>query len=41
VREDSVLYPPVEVLARGERFEPMPPAAQRLRDRLWTEIKAA
>jgi spermidine/putrescine transport system substrate-binding protein len=37
----STLYPPAEVLARGEWFEAMPAAAQRLRDRLWTEIKSA
>jgi spermidine/putrescine transport system substrate-binding protein len=41
VRENPVLYPPDEILARGEWFAPMPPAAQRLRDRLWTEIKSA
>jgi spermidine/putrescine transport system substrate-binding protein len=35
------LYPPGEVLAQGEWFEAMPAAAQRLRDRLWTEIKSA
>jgi spermidine/putrescine transport system substrate-binding protein len=38
---DPALYPPPEVLARGEWFEAMPAAAQRLRDRLWTEIKSA
>ena len=38
---NPVLYPPPDVLARGEWFAPMPAAAQRLRDRLWTEIKAA
>jgi spermidine/putrescine transport system substrate-binding protein len=37
----AALYPPADVLARGEWFAPLPPAAQRLRDRLWTEIKAA
>jgi spermidine/putrescine-binding protein len=41
-REDNaVLYPPAGVLARGEWFEPLPAAAQRLRDRVWTEIKSA
>lgn len=39
--ESEVLYPPAATLARGEWFEPLPAAAQRLRDRLWTEIKAA
>ncbi|MCZ2075654.1 MAG: spermidine/putrescine ABC transporter substrate-binding protein [Bryobacteraceae bacterium] len=36
-----VLYPSDEVMARGEWFEALPAPAQRLRDRLWTEIKAA
>jgi len=39
VRQDPVLYPIPEVLARGEWFEAQPAASQRLRDRLWTEIK--
>jgi spermidine/putrescine transport system substrate-binding protein len=34
------LYPDSATLARGEWFATLPPAAQRLRDRLWTEIKA-
>jgi spermidine/putrescine-binding protein len=41
LRDNQVLYPPQEVLDRGEWFAPVPPAAQRLRDRLWTEIKSA
>jgi spermidine/putrescine transport system substrate-binding protein len=41
VRKSPTLYPPPEVLRRGEWFEPLPTAAQRLRDRLWTEIKSA
>jgi spermidine/putrescine transport system substrate-binding protein len=41
VRASPTLYPPPEVLRRGEWFEPLPTAAQRLRDRLWTEIKSA
>lgn len=41
VREDPILYPPPDVLARGEWFAAMPAAAQRLRDRIWTEIKSA
>jgi len=41
LRANATLFPPAEVLARGEWFQPMPAAAQRLRDRLWTEIKAA
>jgi spermidine/putrescine transport system substrate-binding protein len=41
MRTDPVLYPPPDVLSRGELFEPLQPAAQRLRDRIWTEIKSA
>ncbi len=41
IRDNPTLYPPAEVLARGEWMETMPPEAQRLRDRLWTEIKSA
>lgn len=41
MRDDPILYPPPEVRARGEWFEAMPAAAQRLRDRIWTEIKSA
>lgn len=39
IRRDPVLYPPPEVLARGEWFEAQPATSQKLRDRLWTEIK--
>jgi spermidine/putrescine transport system substrate-binding protein len=39
LRSDPVLYPPAETLARGEWFAPQSAAGQRLRDRLWTEIK--
>jgi spermidine/putrescine-binding protein len=41
LRDNPVLYPPAETLARGEWFEPQSAASQRLRDRLWTEIKSA
>ena len=41
LREDPILYPPPEVQAHGEWFEAMPAPAQRLRDRIWTEIKSA
>ncbi|HEX5432289.1 MAG TPA: spermidine/putrescine ABC transporter substrate-binding protein [Bryobacteraceae bacterium] len=41
LRDNPVLYPPAEVLARGEWFKPQSAASQRLRDRLWTEIKSA
>jgi spermidine/putrescine transport system substrate-binding protein len=39
VRQDPVLYPAPEVLARGEWFQAQPAASQKIRDRLWTEIK--
>jgi len=39
LRSDPVLYPPPDVLGRGEWFTPQSAAGQRLRDRLWTEIK--
>jgi spermidine/putrescine transport system substrate-binding protein len=38
---DPVLYPPDADYARGLWPRALPPAAQRYRDRLWTEIKAA
>jgi spermidine/putrescine transport system substrate-binding protein len=41
VRENPVLYPPAEILARGEWFEPQTASSQSLRDRLWTEIKSS
>jgi spermidine/putrescine transport system substrate-binding protein len=41
LRDNPVLYPPAEVLALGEWLEAQPAAAQRLRDRLWTEIKSS
>jgi spermidine/putrescine transport system substrate-binding protein len=41
LRHHPALYPPEEVLARGEWFAPQPAEVQRLRDRLWTEIKSA
>lgn len=41
IRDNPTLYPPSEVLQRGEWFAPMSASAQRLRDRLWTEIKSA
>ena len=41
LRDNPVLYPAAETLARGEWLEPQPAAGQRLRDRLWTEIKSA
>jgi spermidine/putrescine transport system substrate-binding protein len=41
VRSSPVLYPAPDVLARGEWFTGLPPQAQKLRDRYWTEIKSA
>jgi spermidine/putrescine transport system substrate-binding protein len=41
VRDNQAIYPKVDVLARGEWFEALPAPAQRLRDRIWTEIKSA
>lgn len=40
VEGNLVLYPAQETLARGEWFAAMPGTVQRLRDRLWTEIKS-
>jgi spermidine/putrescine transport system substrate-binding protein len=41
LRNHPALYPPQDVLARGEWFAPQPAEVQRLRDRLWTEVKSA
>lgn len=41
MRSSPVLYPSEDVLHRGEWFTSLSSANQRLRDRLWTEIKAA
>lgn len=41
IRDNPVLYPQQDVLARGEWFQPLTPEAQRLRDRIWTEIKSS
>lgn len=40
-REDEVLYPPPGVAEKGEFFATLPASAQRLRDRIWTEVKTA
>jgi spermidine/putrescine transport system substrate-binding protein len=40
-RDNPTLYPSAEVVARGEWARTVDPATQRLRDRLWTEIKSA
>jgi len=41
MRINPTLYPPMEIFQRGEWPQTVPPAAQKLRDRIWTEIKAA
>ncbi|MEQ1885568.1 MAG: spermidine/putrescine ABC transporter substrate-binding protein [Bryobacteraceae bacterium] len=41
VREDPVLYPPDAIYVRAEWFQPQTVPSQRMRDRLWTEIKSA
>jgi spermidine/putrescine transport system substrate-binding protein len=41
LRENPILFPAPEVMAKGEWFRPLPQAAQRLRDRYWTEIKSS
>ena len=41
IRTNQALYPPPSVLERAEWFETLSAQAQRLRDRIWTEIKAA
>jgi spermidine/putrescine-binding protein len=41
MRNNETLYPGPDILQRGEWIEPVPAAIQRLRDRLWTEIKSA
>ena len=41
VRESATLYPPPAILARGTWPTALPAGAQRLRDRMWTEIKSA
>jgi spermidine/putrescine transport system substrate-binding protein len=40
-RDNVVLYPSADVLARGEWFAALPGKAQQLRDRYWTEIKSS
>ncbi len=41
LRNNPVLYPDSRTLSRGEWFAPLPSRAQRMRDRLWTEVKSA
>jgi len=40
-RENPTLYPGADVVARGEWAKTVEPGTQRLRDRLWTELKSA
>jgi spermidine/putrescine-binding protein len=40
-RNHPALYPPPDVFERGEWPRTLAPATQRLRDRIWTEIKSA
>jgi spermidine/putrescine transport system substrate-binding protein len=40
-KRDPVLYPPDDIYKRGIWPAALPSAAQRYRDRLWTEIKSA
>lgn len=40
LRDHAVLYPDATTLQRGEWFAPLSGDAQKLRDRLWTEIKS-
>ncbi|MGA2740940.1 MAG: spermidine/putrescine ABC transporter substrate-binding protein [Bryobacteraceae bacterium] len=41
LRSNTTLFPTAETMARGQWIATMPGATQRLRDRMWTEIKAA
>ncbi|HTQ53610.1 MAG TPA: spermidine/putrescine ABC transporter substrate-binding protein [Bryobacteraceae bacterium] len=41
LRRNTTLFPTAETLARGQWIATMPAATQKLRDRLWTEIKSA
>jgi spermidine/putrescine transport system substrate-binding protein len=41
LQSNPVLYLDSETRRRGEWFRALPPTAQRLRDRYWTEIKSA
>lgn len=41
IRTNTALYPTPVVLERAEWFETLAAPVQRLRDRIWTEIKAA
>jgi len=40
-RNNPTMYPPPEIFERGEWPGTLPRSAQRLRDRIWTEIKSS
>lgn len=40
LRRNTTLFPAPEVFERGEWSQALPPDSQKLRDRLWTEIKS-
>jgi spermidine/putrescine transport system substrate-binding protein len=41
LRRNTTLFPTADTLTRGQWIGTMPAATQKLRDRLWTEIKSA
>ncbi len=41
IRDNQTLYPSAETMRRGEWSQASPPEIQRLRDRLWTEVKSS
>lgn len=41
IRDNPTIFPGPEIFARGEWPGTLPAAAQKLRDRIWTEIKSA
>jgi len=41
IRNNATIYPPADIIARGEWPGTLPSATQKLRDRIWTEIKSA
>lgn len=41
IRSNPVMFPPPGIVARGEWLRASTPEVQRLRDRLWTEVKSA
>ena len=40
-RDNAVLYPPADVLSRGEWFRSVAGRCSAVRDRYWTEIKSS